>query len=291
MTTEREAVDTITEACETHGATKVFALFSGGDDSLAALLAAMQHPRFTAAVHLVTGVGVEATTEFARETCRSLRCPLIEYCAKDNVRADGTPDPMIYEQIVMEHGFPGPTKFGHGKMYVQLKERGLRRLQREHVEKGERFILASGCRSEESVRRMGTTQRISRDGSRVWVNHIHDWTKTRTHEYRQAKGLRRNPVSELICKSGECLCGGYGNFGELEELTIHDLTRPLGFHLLDLQKKVTKKFPWEWHEGPPKWWLETKRGQDFLFEMNKYDAPGPMCQGCEKRADEIACAT
>ena len=288
---KRIALETISEACETHKCKKVFALFSGGDDSLAALRVTVEHPNFCAAVHCNTGVGVEATREFVRETCRGMRIPLLEYKAVENTRGDGKPDPQVYEQMVLEYGFPGPTMFGHGKMYARLKERGLRRLGREQTGAKEKFILASGCRSEESVRRMGTTKRISVDpdmSRRIWVNHIHDWTKTDTLRFREQCGLRRNPVAEKICKSGECLCGGFGNEGELEELCMHDLTRPLGQYLLDLEKRVLAAgFPWRWHEGPPRWWLESRRGQAFMFEMNQFPAPGPMCQGCEKRAEQL----
>lgn len=295
---KRKSLEVISEACETHSCRKVFALFSGGDDSLAALRVAVEHPRFVAAVHCNTGVGVEATREFVRATCRELRCPLIEYRAAENVDARGRPDPQLYERMVMEQGFPGPTKFGHGKMYTRLKDRGIARLLREHTDRREPVVLASGCRRSESVRRMGTTKPIQRgqprrDGRldeprRVWVNHIFDWTKTDTMKFRQECGLARNPVSSLICKSGECLCGGFGNEGELEELLMHDLTRPLGNYLLGLEKKVAAAgFPWRWHERPPKWWLESRRGANFLFEMSQYPAPGPMCQGCEERAESL----
>ncbi len=292
---KRIALETISEACELYKCRKVFCLFSGGDDSTAALRIAVEHPNFTAAVHCNTGIGVEATRGYVRETCRKLRCPLIEYKAAENVNGKGQADPQIYEQMVMEYGFPGPTKFGHGKMYARLKERGIRRLFREHVGKGERVILASGCRQSESVRRMGTTNRIQqgevsakgkiREGRRVWVNHIYDWTKTDTLAFRESNGIERNPVAKLICKSGECLCGGFGNEGELEELTLHDLTRPVGRYLLDLEHRVIAAgFPWRWHERPPQWWLDSRAGQGFLWEMNKYAVPGAMCQRCEDQA-------
>ena len=288
---KRIALEVIDEACDRYKCKKVFALFSGGDDSLAALRVAVEHKNFTAAVHCNTGIGVEATREFVRQTCRGMRIPLIEYKAAENTNGKGQPDPQIYEQLVLEQGFPGPTIYGHGKMYNRLKERGLRRLRREHTDRKENIVLASGCRSEESVRRMGTTKRISvekDDRRRIWVNHIHDWTKTDTHFFREDNALKRNPVAAMICKSGECLCGGFGNEGELEELLIHDLTRPLGRYLLDLERRVLAAgFPWRWHEGPPKWWLESRRGQSSLFEMNQNPAPGPMCQGCEHRAEQL----
>lgn len=296
---KRIALDVISEACETYACKSVFALFSGGDDSTASLRVAVEHPNFKAAILLVTGVGVETSLHYARETCQKLRCPLIEYHALENIQADGSSDPQIYEQMVLEYGFPGPTKFGHGKMYVRLKDRGLQRFEREVCPPPSgNFVLASGCRSEESVRRMGTTKRIQQGSvgkngrvsqkRRIWVNHIHDWTKTDTFHFRQANGIERNPVAKLICKSGECLCGGFGNEGELEELCMHDLTRPLGHRLLDLERRVLAAgFPWKWHERPPKWWLDSKHGQGFLFEMSKYDGPGLMCQGCEKQAEVL----
>jgi 3'-phosphoadenosine 5'-phosphosulfate sulfotransferase (PAPS reductase)/FAD synthetase len=294
---KRIALDTINEACETHGCMKVFALFSGGDDSLAALRVAVEHPCFRAAVHCNTGIGVDATREFVRETCKSMRVPLIEYKAAENVKGDGTPDPKIYEEMVLAYGFPGPTKFGHGKMYDQLKERGLRRLIREFTDGREKVILASGCRSEESSRRMGTTKRIQcgevggsgqvREQRRVWVNHIHDWTKADTLAFAAASGLSRNPVSALIGKSGECLCGAFAKKGELEELLRHDLTRPVGEYILDLERRVWDAgFPWRWHEKPPKWWLEQGQGQLFLFDMAQYGLPGPLCAKCERLANE-----
>jgi len=75
---------------------------------------------------------------------------------------------------------------------------------------------------------------------------------------------------------------------KLEELCMYDLTRPLGQYLLDLERRVLAAgFPWKWHERPPQWWLESRHGQQFLFEMNKYAAPGPMCQGCEEQAARL----
>lgn len=295
-TKKKVALEAISEACEDYGAKKVFALFSGGDDSLAALRVAVEHPKFVAAVHCNTGIGVEATREFCRETCKELRCPLIEYKAAENVNAKGEPDPQIYEQMVMQYGFPGATKFGHGKMYVRLKERGIARLLREQTDRQEPVVLASGCRKEESNRRMGTTKRIQQgwvspstgkvsEKRRIWVNHLFDWSKPDTLEMSASHGLERNPVAKLIGKSGECLCGAYAKENELEELLSHDLTRSVGEYILGLEKRVIAAgFPWRWHEGPPEWYLKQQDGQELLFEMSKYDVPGPMCQSCELQA-------
>lgn len=277
------SLDLISEAIERTNAKKVFALFSGGNDSLVALHIARQHPLFTAAVHCHTGVGVEATSEFVRDTCADLKCPLIEYCATKNVKADGTPDPQIYEDMVMQHGFPGPTKYGHGKMYNRLKERALWRLARAHCERGERMIFITGVRSEESRRRMGHVEPIQKEGHRIWTAICHDWTKTDVANYRDSQSdIQQNPVTALICKSGECMCGAFGQEGELEELLRWQETRQLGKRLLDLQSRVLKTFPWKWHEGPPKWFLDSRRGQRMLFEMSRYAIPDgqSLCAGC-----------
>lgn len=294
-TKQKTALATIDEACDTYGCTKVFGLFSGGDDSLAALRVAMEHPKFVAAVHCNTGIGVQMTTDYVHETCRALRCPLIEYKATENVRADGSPDPQIYEQMVMEYGFPGPTKFGHGKMYVRLKERGIRRLLREHTDRKEKVVLASGCREEESDRRMGTTKRIQqgevskegvvREPRRVWVNHLHDWSKINTLQLATHHNLERNPIAKLIGRSGECNCGAYAKPGELDQLYSFPETRPLAERILVLEKAVWDAgFPWRWEEGPPAWWMAEKRNREKLeAEMTQYDPAGPMCAKCEWR--------
>jgi hypothetical protein len=48
----------ITDAVDEHRPSHVFALFSGGHDSLCSTAVAALHPSFTAAVHINTGVGM-----------------------------------------------------------------------------------------------------------------------------------------------------------------------------------------------------------------------------------------
>src|SRR5690348_13552774 len=87
----------------------VFGLFSGGHDSFSATYIASQHPAFTAAVHINTGIGVAATREYVRETCRNRSWKLLEYAAAENTNAKGEPDPQIYRDMVIRDGFPGPA--------------------------------------------------------------------------------------------------------------------------------------------------------------------------------------
>ncbi len=73
-------------------------MISGSHDSLVAPLAA-QHPRFTACVHIDTGIGIgiEETQEFVRETSYREGWPLVELV---------TP-PSVYEELVLTYGFSG----------------------------------------------------------------------------------------------------------------------------------------------------------------------------------------
>lgn len=84
----------------------VIALFSGGHDSMVATHVASQHPEFDFACHLNTGIGIEQTRDFVRGTCEEWKIELREYHASEYVQRCGKPDPQIYEELVIERGFP-----------------------------------------------------------------------------------------------------------------------------------------------------------------------------------------
>lgn len=198
-----------------HDPSHVFAMFSGGHDSLAATALTAKHPRFTAAVHVNTGIGIEETREFVRETCRREGWPLIE------LHADR--EEQTYEYIVRKYGFPGPA--GHRYMYRRLKERKIERLVREHkTHRLDRIVLSTGMRAQESVRRMGHADLAAdakgyrRIGAQLWTNPIGQWSKLDVNQFLEREGLPRNRVVDLIHMSGECLCGAFARPGEMQEL-------------------------------------------------------------------------
>ena len=133
----------IQEAVEQYNPSHVFGLFSGGHDSLCACHIASQHPRFDGCIHINTGIGVKETREFVRGICQQYGWPLKEYHPPDS-----------FEDIVTEHGFPGPGQ--HATMYIRLKERALRQIMREHGKRSRKILFVTGVRRQESVRRMGT---------------------------------------------------------------------------------------------------------------------------------------
>jgi 3'-phosphoadenosine 5'-phosphosulfate sulfotransferase (PAPS reductase)/FAD synthetase len=207
---------------------KVFALFSGGHDSLCASHLATAAGLVDGCVHINTGIGVERTRQFVRDTCRGFGWPLREmtpppFVPKPNKRRPGIDYENLpaYEALVFHFGFPGAD--GHTLIYNRLKERCLRQLVCEAKgRRGDRVLLVTGVRRQESRRRMGHIVPTQREGCRVWAAPLVNWDQAEKEAYLAAKGLPRNPVVDGLCMSGECLCGAYAKEGELHEISTVD---------------------------------------------------------------------
>ena len=267
------ALQRLDAVIQEHKPIAVFGLFSGGHDSFSATYVASQHPAFTAAVHINTGIGVAATREYVRQTCADRGWKLLEYAAAENVNAKGESDPQIYAELVRKEGFPGPH--GHGMMYARLKERQLRRLQRDFGASGRRgkerrVLYVSGCRSQESERRMANTDELQIDGPRIWAAPIHDWSKLDTTNCLEFADQPRNPVVDAIHKSGECLCGAFAKKGELEELAFWPITRDAYLEIKVLECEVAPIHGRGWGERP-------QRGGKRQMRI-----PGMLCWSCDK---------
>lgn len=183
-------------------------LFSGGNDST--VLAHLFRETATHAAHANTGIGIEATRQFVRDTCESWGLPLIE-----------KHPPTSYRDLVIEQGFPGPAM--HFKMYQRLKERALRQVRRDLVKDGrnERVIFIAGRRRAESARRSDIPLHEV-NGSVIWTSPLALWTKPDMQTYRLMMGdVPVNRMSELVGMSGECLCGAFARPGELEMIREH----------------------------------------------------------------------
>jgi 3'-phosphoadenosine 5'-phosphosulfate sulfotransferase (PAPS reductase)/FAD synthetase len=258
----------------------VVGLFSGGHDSLTATYIASKCDQFKCVLHINTGIGIEATRQFVRDTCDEQGWPLMEYKAMEHVDKDGNPAPQDFDQFCLQNGFPGP--FLHTKMYNRLKERQLNRFAKDNgIKPKQPVIFVSGCRSQESTRRMANTEEHQDMGKFQWVAAIHDFTKIDCNHIIKEAGLKRNLIVDPIHKSGECLCGAFAKPGELEELKMWPQTRPAYERIKALEKEVMKKFPWSWEEEPPVWWQEKKQGQSFMFNYDQ-----PLCWSCNKRNEE-----
>lgn len=185
----------------------VFALFSGGHDSVVSTHLAAQHVSFTAVVHINTGIGIEETREYVRETCWRQGWPLLELRAPAG----------LYEKRCREFGMPGGP-IQHGIMYQLLKDDSLRQLVREHSRfRGDKVGLVTGARKQESDRRMRVhPEPIRRERGQLWINPILDWSSAQVSAYMEQVGLPRNPVVDNLHRSGECLCGALADPQELD---------------------------------------------------------------------------
>jgi 3'-phosphoadenosine 5'-phosphosulfate sulfotransferase (PAPS reductase)/FAD synthetase len=181
-------------------------LFSGGGDSTACLYWALANDHADEAAFIDTGTALPGVRDFVGNFCAAREIPLLVYEAHD-----------AYQAMVRAEGFPGPA--AHRFAYVRLKERQIDALIRDHkVNRRDRIMLLTGVRRAESVRRMGTTQAVRRDGSQVWVAPLIDWTEADMRAYRKEHRLPQSEVAALIHRSGECNCGSFATEGEREEL-------------------------------------------------------------------------
>jgi 3'-phosphoadenosine 5'-phosphosulfate sulfotransferase (PAPS reductase)/FAD synthetase len=204
-----QAKTIVAAATGEHDPVATYLLFSGGDDSL--LLLNMLGEFVDGVVFVNTGTGIPETTEFVRSTVADSGLILHELNP-----------PLSYEQVFIEqpiiNGLPGPGM--HQIAYNRLKERALSAFRRDHNLSGrERIMYLTGIRRDESRQRMGYDDSVvDREGRTVWVNPVFYVTKRERNAYIAARGITRNPVSEHLHISGECLCGAYARPGELAEI-------------------------------------------------------------------------
>lgn len=187
----------------------IVGLFSGGNDST--VLAHLFRDRVTHYGHANTGIGIEQSRQFVRDTCSSWGVPLLER---------HPPAGSTYRELVLAGGFPGPAM--HWKMYHRLKLRAIEEMQRDLIRNPyrERVIFLAGRRAEESQRRTARDlPYIERRKSAVWVSPLRDWTRDDLAEYRlMHPDCPRNEVTDHLHMSGECLCGAFAGPDELGEI-------------------------------------------------------------------------
>lgn len=199
-----DALAVIDEAVTLGRPERMAPLYSGGYDSLAACLVASQHPLFDGHVHHInTSIGSQATRNHVEEVCGIMKWKLIVYKSKES-----------YEKFVRERGFPGPGR--HQWAYNRLKDRCVYQITNR-----QRVLLITGCRSQESTRRMGHVEPVKigetskntgkvRSRNRIWTAPCHDWSKADQLHFLRGWGLPSNPVKESALRmSGECFCGAF----------------------------------------------------------------------------------
>lgn len=262
----------VIDSAFTKGAKRMAPLFSGGHDSLSATYLASMHPRFEGVVyHIVTGIGCRKTFEFVKDTANSYGWTL---------KVLKSPD--TYEAFIRSRGFPGPGM--HQWAYVRLKDRCIYQITKANAQ---RTALITGCRSQESVRRMGHVEPLKigepsknkktgkvtmRNLRRYWVAPCHDWTAEHQAAFMEHYDLPRNPIKETpIGMSGECFCGAFARPNEIELLRryVPDVASEI-----DRLAQIAQKL------GHHAVWGTRPDGKKGLVV-----APtGPLCNSCDTRA-------
>lgn len=239
-----------------HNPVRIFAMFSGGNDSICSTHLSMGIAEEV--LHINTGIGIKKTREHVRTVCAQYGWPLREEY----------PPQMTYRQLVLKYGFPGPGM--HYLSYRILKERAIRKVIRESkTKRSDKVMLITGVRSSESARRMGYVEPVRMIGSQIWVAPIWEWSKRDCNEYRAANNLPESEVASLLHMSGECLCGSFAKPDELKEIaywfpqdaeeiyTLQREAKEAGVHCI-------------WGTRPKK-----QRSEELPFM--------PLCAGCEGR--------
>jgi 3'-phosphoadenosine 5'-phosphosulfate sulfotransferase (PAPS reductase)/FAD synthetase len=233
-------------------------LFSGGNDST--VMAHLFRGYATHAIHANTGIGIEKTRQFVRDTCAEWHLPLIEVHGES------------YRDLVLDKGFPGPAM--HWKMYQRLKERALDKARHELEVANKRKICAlylAGRRREESRRREDIVLH-ERDGSVIWASPMANWTKLDLNTYRLMHDVPLNDVTQNIHMSGECLCGAFAKPGELDEIAY--FYPEVAAEIRALQDEVRAA-------GHPEEICVWGHGQG-----RKKSRSGKLCSSCDFRAGE-----
>lgn len=265
-------------------------LFSGGNDST--VLAHLFRDVATHAAHANTGIGIEQTRDFVRNTCEEWGLPLLERRAPREVDH--------YQQLVLTHdrgkrgqalgGFPGPAM--HFKMFARLKERALEQVRRELVSdpRRERVVFLAGRRRAESARRRNVPE-VDRRGSTVWVSPLVNWTKPDLTTYRLMQGdVPVNEVSDVLHMSGECLCGAMASPGERAEVAYwypgpFEQISVLEELLRDRDDIPAHRKTWGWGADPAAKAAEDEYLAQFPGEDDVDDVEAPfLCSSCEDRA-------
>lgn len=290
----------VQDAIDEYKPVAIFAGFSGGNDSIV-----VTHFACTefgaAAIHCNTMIGVEKSRVHARTVAAKRGWHFLEKMAvsegppekhKDGRPFDQTNLPTgrwtdgatSYEDFVFNFGMPGPGQ--HRRMYQRLKERSFEAFKRD-AKAGKsrlsRVMFITGIRHDESAIRAGYQRAVMVMGSNIWVNPFYWHTKSDFELYRNEFGLPRNPVTDCIGISGECLCGTFGSPAELDAVEkVEPETRK---YIGTLEEKCASLgLPCKYGMKPDK---KLKPSNDLQLSLFG-DEPEfqPACVGCIRRRTE-----
>lgn len=210
------------------------ALCSGGRDSAVATHVSVRWGPADVIVYLDTGTGAVENREYVEQLADRLGVQC--WTLRTHER---------YEDVVREHGFPGPSR--HGILYRKLKERQIQKLAA--FTDGDLHCW-TGVRALESDRRMRTVAPEGEHDAGRWYWHapLHDWTQAERDEYLERFDLPENSLWDTLGRSADCWCGCFGTPEELidaEAAGCDDLVRSLR-SLEDEVDRDDEKDRWAW---------------------------------------------
>jgi len=199
----------IVREAETMGATRFYALVSGGKDSITAAHVVNSIRPVDGVLFIDTTVGLAETRRFVEAFCRERGWPLTILQPA-----------MTYDAIVAKYGFPGPSM--HRYTYIYLKWKPLAAWVRAHPDR-KHLALISGLRRTESKRRGRTVgEAVERDRSckdMLFVAPLSNWPTEDVWSYLRAHDLPVSPAYEALHLSGDCLCGAFAQRDERSLIT------------------------------------------------------------------------
>ena len=258
-----QSSDIAYKAIEKYKPRAVVCMLSGGNDSLTAYYAAKAIGiNFDFIIHGNTRTGIKETTNFVRE--------FSEITGERYKEADAGD---AYEKYVLRKGFFGRGETAHAFCYHVIKATAFRKAIATIRQRRRNFpvLLINGARKDESKNRgKNLSQSVNIDPAaknNIWVNIIHDWSKWDCVDFLDQCTAPCNPVTKVLCRSGECMCGTMQSQEQRKEAAMW--FPEWGQWLDDLEQRVVDRHyvGWGVHSSITK---QIKAGQLFM----------PMCHSC-----------
>ena len=206
---------------------KGWALLSGGKDSTLAAVEMSNAGRLEGIVFIDTGIGLIETNQYVKDLIERFGWKMMTFRGYTS-----------YDSYVLKHGFPTPA--GHSQIMHILKLDAVRRfISWARKEKGETPLLFSGVRSSESSRRSQWARRFQKYQGAIWDCPIFHYNEEEVWDRHYKQNIPINSAYGTLGKSGDCLCGAFGNL--TEKMIIEKYYPYLADHINYLESETKSK--------------------------------------------------
>lgn len=202
-----------------------WALLSGGKDSTLSALTADSEDRLKGVVYIDTGIGLEETRQYVEDLSNDFGWELKIFKGY-----------VSYDSYILRHGFPTPA--GHSQIMHILKLDAVRRfISWAKKEYSDIPLIYSGVRSQESDRRSRWARRFQHYQGADWDCPIFHYSDEQVWKKHFELNVPINSSYGIIGKSGDCLCGAFGNLSE--KRMIEKYYPYLSDHIKELEEQTT----------------------------------------------------